>query len=117
MQVREEAQDDIFLHRIAPGSAERSYGIHVAKLAGVPPAVLRRAQTILQELESRHHLPAAAGEEPPPPTSIIERRRRRGKQIGPGLFEAQSCCAFRKWSAMFSGDMCQPQSSQCGVWP
>jgi DNA mismatch repair protein MutS len=86
VQVREDADDVIFLHRIGPGSAERSYGIHVAKLAGVPGAVLRRAQTILHELETRHHLPAAAGQEPAPPSSIIERRRRRGKETGPGLF-------------------------------
>src|SRR5262249_47121841 len=60
VQVREDAEEVIFLHQIALGSAERSYGIHVAKLAGVPAAVLRRANTILQDLESRHHLPAAA---------------------------------------------------------
>ena len=79
--------DVVFLHRIAPGSAERSYGIHVAQLAGVPPAVLRRAEAVLTELESRHHLPAAAGEVPPIPTSIIERRRKRTKQAGPDLFQ------------------------------
>ena len=84
--VQEDEDKVIFLHRIAPGSAERSYGIHVAQLAGVPPAVLRRAQTVLTELETRHHLPAAAGEAPPLPTSILERRRRRTKEIGPTLF-------------------------------
>jgi DNA mismatch repair protein MutS len=84
--VQEDDDKVIFLHRIAPGSAERSYGIHVAQLAGVPPAVLRRAQTVLTELETRHHLPAAAGEEPPVATSILERRRRRTKEIGPTLF-------------------------------
>jgi DNA mismatch repair protein MutS len=82
--VQEADQDVVFLHRIAPGSAERSYGIHVAKLAGVPSPVLRRAETVLAELESRHHLPAAAGEAPP--TSIIERRRPRKKSDGPSLF-------------------------------
>src|SRR5207244_467880 len=80
--VQENAANVIFLHRIAPGSAERSYGIHVAKLAGVPASVLRRAETVLTELESRHHLPAAAE-----PTSIIERRRRRTKATGPNLFD------------------------------
>jgi DNA mismatch repair protein MutS len=89
--VQEDEDKVIFLHRIAPGSAERSYGIHVAQLAGVPAAVLRRAQTVLTELETRHHLPAAAGEAPPVPTSILERRRRRTKEIGPSLFgEADS---------------------------
>lgn len=85
VQVGEDEENVIFLHRIAPGSAERSYGIHVARLAGVPQAVLRRAQAVLQELESRHHLPAATGEAPPLPTSILPRRR-RGKAAGPSLF-------------------------------
>jgi DNA mismatch repair protein MutS len=80
--VQESEQEVVFLHRIAPGSAERSYGIHVAKLAGVPLPVLRRATAVLHELESRHHLPTSVGE----PTSIIERRRRRGKAVGPSLF-------------------------------
>jgi DNA mismatch repair protein MutS len=84
--VQESEQEVVFLHRIAAGSAERSYGIHVAKLAGVPSPVLRRAQTVLNELESRHHLPAATGEVPPQPTSIIDRRRLRKKSLGPSLF-------------------------------
>src|SRR5262245_14929416 len=84
--VQEADQDVVFLHRIAAGSAERSYGIHVANLAGVPNPVLRRAQAVLSELESRHHLPAAAGEVPPQPTSIVDRRRLRKKVIGPSLF-------------------------------
>jgi DNA mismatch repair protein MutS len=84
--VQEADQDVVFLHRIAAGSAERSYGIHVAKLAGVPSPVLRRAQTVLGELESRHHLPAAAGEVPPQPTSITDRRRLRKRVLGPSLF-------------------------------
>ncbi len=84
--VQESDQDVVFLHRIAPGSAERSYGIHVAKLAGVPAAVLRRAEAVLTELEARHHLPAAAGETPAHPTSIIERRRPRKRANGPSLF-------------------------------
>jgi DNA mismatch repair protein MutS len=52
--VREEADDVIFLHKIVPGSADKSYGIHVAQLAGVPRTVLDRAKVILQTLESDH---------------------------------------------------------------
>jgi DNA mismatch repair protein MutS len=81
--VRETEGDVIFLHQIAPGSAERSYGIHVAKLAGVPAPVLRRAEAVLAELETRHRLPGATGETPPP--AIIPRRR-RSRETGPGLF-------------------------------
>jgi DNA mismatch repair protein MutS len=50
--VQEEANDIIFLHQIAPGCAERSYGIHAARLAGVPREVLDRAEEVLGELES-----------------------------------------------------------------
>ncbi|HEV8129250.1 MAG TPA: DNA mismatch repair protein MutS [Candidatus Eisenbacteria bacterium] len=44
----------VFLHSIAPGRADRSYGIHVAQLAGVPPEVLGRAREILDRLEREH---------------------------------------------------------------
>jgi DNA mismatch repair protein MutS len=53
VQVREGDGEIILLHRIAPGSADRSYGIHVARLAGVPREVLERAEQILGELEGR----------------------------------------------------------------
>src|SRR5262245_4721217 len=52
--VREYEDDVVFLHKIAPGSADKSYGIHVARLAGVPPEVLARAKVVLAELESYH---------------------------------------------------------------
>jgi DNA mismatch repair protein MutS len=51
--VQEGRDDIIFLHRIAPGSADRSYGIHVARLAGVPHEVLVRAEEVLGSLEGR----------------------------------------------------------------
>ena len=41
-----------FLHRIVPGAAARSYGIHVAEMAGLPDPVIRRARAILERLES-----------------------------------------------------------------
>jgi DNA mismatch repair protein MutS len=50
--VEERGHEIVFLHAIAPGRADRSYGIHVAKLAGVPEPVLHRAREILHELES-----------------------------------------------------------------
>jgi DNA mismatch repair protein MutS len=42
----------VFLHRIVPGGADRSYGIHVAQLAGLPPAVIQRAGEIMKQLET-----------------------------------------------------------------
>ncbi|HLH71679.1 MAG TPA: DNA mismatch repair protein MutS [Chloroflexota bacterium] len=51
MDVREEGKDVYFLHRVVPGGADRSYGIHVARLAGIPRAITRRAEEILRDLE------------------------------------------------------------------
>ncbi len=52
VSVSEEGDRVVFLRRIAPGGADRSYGIHVAQLAGLPRPVLHRAEEILAELES-----------------------------------------------------------------
>jgi DNA mismatch repair protein MutS len=51
IKVREWQGDVIFLHEVVPGAADRSYGIQVAKLAGLPPAVVERANEVLQVLE------------------------------------------------------------------
>ncbi|TMJ13309.1 MAG: DNA mismatch repair protein MutS [Bacillati bacterium ANGP1] len=50
--VREEGQDIVFLHRVAEGAAASSYGIHVARLAGVPEMVTHRAREVLAGLEA-----------------------------------------------------------------
>jgi len=50
--VREWMDEVIFLHKILPGGTDKSYGIHVAKLAGVPKSILKRSKEILEELES-----------------------------------------------------------------
>jgi DNA mismatch repair protein MutS len=52
MRVKEWKGDVVFLHEVAPGAADRSYGIQVAKLAGLPPAVIARAQEVLRALEA-----------------------------------------------------------------
>ncbi|HKU98651.1 MAG TPA: DNA mismatch repair protein MutS [Vineibacter sp.] len=51
MRVKEWQGEVVFLHEVAPGAADRSYGIHVAKLAGLPPAVVTRAEEVLAALE------------------------------------------------------------------
>ncbi|HEX4860729.1 MAG TPA: DNA mismatch repair protein MutS, partial [Rhizomicrobium sp.] len=51
MRVREWNDTIVFLHEVAAGTADRSYGIHVAKLAGLPQAVVARAQEVLAALE------------------------------------------------------------------
>jgi DNA mismatch repair protein MutS len=74
--VHENHNDIVFLHKIAPGPADQSYGIHVARLAGVPNDVLDRAREVLHDLETRH-LEAKTG---------APRRRKREAPPQPGLF-------------------------------
>ncbi len=52
MRVKEWQGDVVFLHEVAPGAADRSYGIHVGQLAGLPPAVIERAEQVLETLEN-----------------------------------------------------------------
>ncbi len=58
--VREEGDRVVFLHRLAQGPCDRSYGIHVAQMAGMPGAVVGRAREILARLEQDHHQPGIA---------------------------------------------------------
>ncbi len=50
--VRERGNEIVFLHRLQAGGSDRSYGVHVARLAGLPPEVVGRAAQILRELEN-----------------------------------------------------------------
>jgi DNA mismatch repair protein MutS len=82
MRVKEWQGDVVFLHEIAPGAADRSYGIHVAKLAGLPAAVIARAEQVLATLEKGEQgsaltrlaedLPLFAATKPPPPPELSE---------------------------------------------
>ena len=62
--VREEGHEVVFLHRIVDGGADRSYGVHVAALAGLPPAVVARARELLAELEASAEASRAPRESP-----------------------------------------------------
>ncbi len=64
--VAEEGDRVVFLHKIVPGAADRSYGIHVAELAGLPRTVIRRARQILTDLEAEARAPSG----------LVDRRRR-----------------------------------------
>ena len=64
MDVKEWQGDVIFLHAVKPGTADRSYGIHVAKLAGVPSEVLTRAEQVLEQLETNKSPAAKIGDLP-----------------------------------------------------
>ncbi len=74
--VREAGSDIVFLHRVADGAAGSSYGIHVARLAGVPETVIRRAREVLAGLER-----AAASPADPPRASRIRRGPSRSQQL------------------------------------
>ena len=56
--VSEQGGEVVFLHRILPGGADRSYGVHVAQLAGLPRPVTLRAQELLEELEASRREPS-----------------------------------------------------------
>jgi DNA mismatch repair protein MutS len=53
IDVREHNNDIVFLHKIIPGIANRSYGIAVAKMAGMPTKVVERAEQVLSNLENK----------------------------------------------------------------
>jgi DNA mismatch repair protein MutS len=84
VRVKEWHGDVVFLHEVLPGSADRSYGIQVAKLAGLPPPVIARAKSVLAKLEAQDRgqttralvddlplfaVPSRAAAEPPPPSA------------------------------------------------
>jgi DNA mismatch repair protein MutS len=82
MRAKEWNGDLVFLHEAGPGAADRSYGVQVAKLAGVPPSVVARAKEVLDKLEKEPGSPtrlddlplfAAARPAPPAEPSKIER--------------------------------------------
>ena len=64
--VEELGDDVVWTHRVLPGGTDRSYGIHVARMAGVPAGVLRRAAEVLADLEERPATPL------PPPTKTLQ---------------------------------------------
>ncbi len=67
--VREHGHDIVLLHRVEPGPSDRSYGIHVARLAGLPDRVVARAREILARLVSQH-TPASLATHPPAPLQL-----------------------------------------------
>ncbi len=73
--VREYGDQVVFLRQIVPGASDRSYGIHVAKLAGIPTPVLERARVILDLLEKGADAPRQAIAELPRNTVRMRRRK------------------------------------------
>jgi DNA mismatch repair protein MutS len=77
MRVKEWQGDVVFLHEVAEGAADRSYGVHVARLAGLPDAVLARAEEVLHGLEQgeARSAPARLAEDLPLFAAVIERAK------------------------------------------
>ena len=69
LAVVEEGDHVVFLHKVESGGADRSYGIHVAQLAGVPKPVIHRAEELLQQLESGEFRPGT--DEPDPYQPVL----------------------------------------------
>lgn len=78
--VSEDGEHIVFLHKVVPGGADRSYGVHVAQLAGMPRPVVERARELLNHLESQgsdFKLPTAQ----PTPISRKERQKEEAGQM------------------------------------
>jgi DNA mismatch repair protein MutS len=69
--VQESGDDVVFLRKIVAGKADRSYGIHVAKLAGLPADVISRAQTVLSQLEQPESVSSGLNQEEHSTTSEL----------------------------------------------
>ncbi len=81
VEIAEEGSELVFLYKISPGSAEKSYGVYAAKLAGLPRPVVRRAEELLREYEAQggehpFHI-ENAGKQPAQPPA----REREGKLV------------------------------------
>ena len=88
--VKEWNDEIVFVRRVVPGAADRSYGIQVARLAGMPPAVVQRAREILGGLEAGSGLPAKALPMPEAAKGPVEAKKTvapkpKAKEAGPEL--------------------------------
>ncbi len=90
MRVKEWQGDVVFLHEVAQGTADRSYGIHVARLAGLPQAVTERASEVLQRLEAGEasSAPAALADDLPLFAAALRKPPAEVASTGPSPLEA-----------------------------
>ena len=70
--AKEQGEDVIFLRKVVPGGADRSFGVAVAKLAGLPPSLIARARQIMARLEVNEGLSGSIGQ------SILDKRKNPG---------------------------------------
>jgi DNA mismatch repair protein MutS len=90
------AGDVVFLHEVAEGAADRSYGVHVARLAGLPAAVLARAEEVLHQLEQGEAkgAPARLAEDLPLFAAAAARPRSQGQSRPTGAEPSQMATAL-----------------------
>lgn len=82
LKAKEFNGDLIFLHEAGPGPADRSYGVQVAKLAGIPPAVVARARDVLERLEREAGAPAHLADLP-----LFAASAPTAQSLGPSIAE------------------------------
>lgn len=80
VSVKEIGKKILFLRKLVEGGSEHSFGIHVAKLAGMPPQVIERAESMLEQLEASHELTE---------TTVTKTETKKSKKTGDGLEDMQ----------------------------
>ena len=96
VRVKEWQGEVVFLHEVVPGAADRSYGIQVAKLAGLPPSVIERAKVVLAKLEAEDRTSPPRGFDDlplfaaPPRPPAPDRARCRARRADRGARRAPS---------------------------
>jgi DNA mismatch repair protein MutS len=100
VNVAEQGDQVIFMHQIVPGSADKSYGIHVAQLAGMPRPVVHRAQEILEQLEQDTARSPGQGRtaQTPAPGTAKASAASRGPRSGQGKVEVLQLPLFQTTS-------------------
>jgi DNA mismatch repair protein MutS len=87
--VKEQGEQIIWLHKVLPGGTDRSYGIQVARMAGVPPEVVARAQEILRELERQSSQRGGMASAIAPDAEAVSSVKVQKQKLQLTLFEAE----------------------------
>ena len=107
MRVKEWQGEVVFLHEVVAGAADRSYGIQVAKLAGLPPSVIERAKLVLAQLEARGSRLAGAPTDRRPAAV----RRGRGRASAPAPQRDAALAALVEALAALHPDEMSPREA------
>lgn len=119
--VAEEGGRVVFLHRIIPGGADRSYGVHVAELAGLPRPVIHRAEEILSDLETEARTATPHRSEISQQLALFPqedplRAELEGLDLD-GLSPLDALNKLFEWKSRFAGDDKRPADRQTPATP